>query len=680
MAAYFASTVRSFLQSNTDSVVGVLAQANSLAGFSILEADQIDAWRDELRALRAALEETCSKLPSTESWGVLLEYPIPRRGKRIDCVILARDVVLVLEFKRTIADQLADAITQIEDYVLDLTDFHQPTHGRKVVPIIVAVEKATSGARDLSEAEGIMCADPHTLSAALLKAFSCSTNPANSAIDLDVWNCGVYQPVPSILEAAIALYSGMSVREITHSHAGVHNLTQTADVVMRVVNDARQNHQKVICFVTGVPGAGKTLAGLNVVHCDQMRAEGQTAPAFLSGNGPLIEILREALALDSANRSMKTKKVARREVRTFIQNVHHFVEDNLDRPDLQPPYEHLVVFDEAQRAWSAEKNAKAYRERNSSWHVSEPEMILRIMDRHPDWAAIVSLIGGGQEIHDGEAGLGEWGRALAGYQHWHIFASPEAIRGGDSVAGSVLFSRENSRTVQCDPLLHLAISVRAKRAETMALWVNRVLAGNNEDARRLAAEFDSFPIFISRDLDLTRNWLKTKARGTRRCGLVASSGAARLRAFGLETSQAIREAYSYPHWFLYPAEDVRSSYQLETVATEFEIQGLELDYVGLCWGGDLTWRPEQRTWDCAEFRGNAWRSVRDEIRRSRIYNRYRVLLTRARSGLIIWVPRGDSTDTTRDVHQMDDTAEYLLSCGAKTFNVSLQTEAASAST
>jgi schlafen family protein len=677
MPAYFASTVKDFLHSDTDSVVGVLAQANSLAGFSSLEADQIDAWRDELQVLQAALKEAWSKLPSAEKWGVLLEYPIPRRGKRIDCVILAKDVVLVLEFKRTISE-LADAVTQIEDYILDLADFHQPTHRRTVVPIVVAVNDSNSDAHEFWDGDDVIFADRHTLTEALLQAFGRNTNPSSSELDLKGWNHGVYRPVPSILDAAIALYSGMSVREITHSHAGLHNLTQTAELVMRVVNEARRNQQKVICFVTGVPGAGKTLAGLNVVHCDQMRSEGQTAPAFLSGNGPLIEILREALALDCAERTTKTKKEARREVRTFIQNVHHFVEDNLDRPDSQRSFEHLIVFDEAQRAWSAEKNAKTYRERNSSWHVSEPEMILRIMDRHADWAAIVALIGGGQEIHDGEAGLAEWGRALAGYEHWKVFASPEAINGGDSVAGSVLFSRENSRTVQCDPLLHLAISVRAKRAETMALWVNRVLAGNNKEARRLAAQFDSFPIFVSRDLDLTRNWLKKQARGTRRCGLVASSGAARLRAFGLETSQAIREAYSYPHWFLYPAQDVRSSYQLETVATEFEIQGLELDYVGLCWGGDLTWRPEQQTWDCVEFRGKAWVAVRNEIRRSRIYNRYRVLLTRARSGLIIWVPRGDSSDATRDVQQMDETAEYLLSCGVKTLNVSLQSEAATA--
>lgn len=678
MASYFASTVRSFLQSNTDAIVGVLAQANALAGFSTLEADQIDAWRDEVVVLRRALEEVCSKLPSAESWGVLLEYPIPRRSKRIDCVILARDLVMVLEFKRTVSDQAADAISQLEDYILDLADFHQPSHGRAIVPIMVAVENA-SGLRDAFDGSNISWADRHALSAALLRAFAGNTNPSSSELDLDTWNNGLYQPVPSILEAAIALYSGMSVREITHSHAGLHNLTQTAETVMRIVNDARRNHQKVICFITGVPGAGKTLAGLNVVHCDQMRADGQTAPAFLSGNGPLIEILREALALDCASRTKKTRKEARREVRTFIQNVHHFVDDNLDRPDSQPPYEHLIVFDEAQRAWSAEKNAKAYRERNRSWHISEPEMILRIMDRYTDWAAIVALIGGGQEIHDGEAGLAEWGRALAGYEHWHIFASPEAINGGDSVAGSVLFSAENSRKVHCDPMLHLAISVRAKRAETIATWVNRVLAGDNVEARRLAAEFDSFPIFVTRDLALTRSWLRKQARGTRRCGLVASSGAVRLRAFGLETSKAFRDAYSYPHWFLYPPTDVRSSYQLETVATEFEIQGLELDYVGLCWGGDLTWRPEPRAWGCAEFRGDNWVAVKNEIRRSRIYNRYRVLLTRARSGLVIWVPPGDSSDVTRDVHQMDDTAEYLLSCGATWLNTNIQNRAARAS-
>lgn len=294
-------------------------------------------------------------------------------------------------------------------------------------------------------------------------------------------------------------------------------------------------------------------------------------------------------------------------------------------------------------------------------------MVLRIMDRHPDWAVVVALVGGGQEIHHGEAGLAEWGKALArGFGHWRVLASPEALERGESVAGSVLFN-ENSATVPItrEPLLHLQTCVRAHRAESLANWVNRMLIGDLRRAAEIAKTFDQFPIAITRDLDRTKTWLQENTRGTRRCGLVASSGAVRLRAFGIETSQAIREAYSYPLWFLSSRGDVRSSYQLETVATEFEIQGLELDNVGLCWGGDLTWDLESKSWLVSYFSGKRWIAIKSShYRYVQTFNKYRVLLTRGRQGLIIWTPRGDPNDATRNVAAMDQTTSYLLDCGA----------------
>jgi hypothetical protein len=293
-------------------------------------------------------------------------------------------------------------------------------------------------------------------------------------------------------------------------------------------------------------------------------------------------------------------------------------------------------------------------------------MVLRIMDRHSDWAVIIALVGGGQEIHHGEAGLSEWGRALhRNYRHWRVIVSPDALNGGESVAGTTLFSEDydNLDVIQ-DRRLHLNTCVRSYRAEQLSSWVNRTLAGDSVGAAELARTFDSFPILLTRDLPRARTWLKQNTRGTRRCGLVASSGAARLRAHGIETSKAFRDSYSYPAWFLAPRGDVRSSHQLETVATEFEIQGLELDHVGLCWGGDFTWDASNRAWKPAEFKGTRWVTAGAARRIEHTRNKYRVLLTRAREGIVIWVPEGDSRDPTRSVSVMDETAEYLFRCGA----------------
>jgi hypothetical protein len=434
------------------------------------------------------------------------------------------------------------------------------------------------------------------------------------------------------------------------------------DFLLEAVRCGQSRREKTICFITGIPGAGKTLAGLNLVHNRKIHGNGRPASVFMSGNGPLVKTLREALARDFANRKKTTLGAARKEVKTFIQNVHEFVTFYLKHED-QNPYEHAIVFDEAQRAWNAAKNRKKFKDKSPAWHISEPEMILGVMDRHPEWAFIIALVGGGQEIHDGEAGLSEWGRALAKYPRWRVLASPEALRGGESVGGAALFEHSSRRNdVVQEPALHLNVCVRAHQATDLAAWVNCVLKGDEAAAKKLSDGFEEFPITLCRDLQQTREWLSKHTRGERRCGLIASSGATRLRADGIETSASFRGAYMYPRWFLDSRDDVRSSYQLEVVATEFEIQGLELDIAGLCWGGDFIWDKPSRKWRALQFTGNKWRAVKG-IKAVQIHNKYRVLMTRAREGLVIWVPEGDSSDLTRDVGVMNDTAEYLMRCG-----------------
>jgi hypothetical protein len=455
----------------------------------------------------------------------------------------------------------------------------------------------------------------------------------------------------------------MSVREIARSHAGGENLTGVTDFLLESIRRAQAERQKVIFFVTGIPGAGKTLAGLNLVHNRETHGDGRSAPVFMSGNGPLIKVLQEALARDFAKRTKANLGIARARVKTFVQNVHSFVQFHLDDPPDNTAYENAIIFDEAQRAWSADKNRKEYKDK-PIWHIAEPEMLLKIMDRHRDWACVVALVGGGQEIHEGEAGLSEWGMTLVKYPHWRVVASKEALEGGTGLDGSSLFvglSPQNEIVEQS--ALHLKICLRSHQATHLADWVNCVLRGDEGEAIKLSAGFDQFPIVLCREISQARKWLSKHTRGERRCGFIASSGAARLRAYGLEPSISFRRAYPYFRWFLDSREDVRSSFQLEVVATEFEIQGLELDIAGLCWGGDFVWDSRSHRWQCLQFTGKKWRAVEGN-KKVQIHNKYRVLLTRAREGLVIYVPHGDVTDATRNVGAMNDTAEYLVRCGA----------------
>lgn len=664
MPAYYARHVGEFLSESDTSILGMLAQANAEAKFLQLESSAIEAWRSQFEILRRTLWSITESLPASTDWGLLLEFPIPRRQRRIDLVLLARDVVFVVEFKTAKPDKTA--FRQVEDYALDLADFHAPCRTAVLVPIVVAPGASTEGElslRDHSLVKGVIACAPGDLADILERNFALYSSGNSSPIELNSWDSGVYRPVPSIIEAAMAIFSGMEVREIAHAHADAHNLTSTVDAIFGAVEKAKHDGRKSICFVTGVPGSGKTLAGLRAVHDSRIKERLNTDPNFLSGNGPLVKILREALIRDFVSRKQQTKYRARREVETLIQNIHVFAKYYWAESPTIEPHENIIVFDEAQRAWSAKKNKKKF-----GRDISEPSMILTIMDRHPNWAVVVALVGGGQEIHDGEAGLAEWGRTLsADFRHWRIHASPEALEGGPSVAGSKLF--EGCTTLGLEilptPVLHLKISTRSYRAVAITEWSNELLRGNIGGAEKALAGVEDFPVVVTRDLAKAKDWLGSQTRGMARCGLVASSGAARLRAYGFETSTGFHRDYPYEYWFLNGPEDVRSSFQLEVVATEFEIQGLELDWVGLCWGGDLEWDIPSRAWNARRFVGTNWKSIRNHVNRDYLLNSYRVLLTRARQGMVIWVPGGNDSDPTLDRGGLDDTADILLESGLK---------------
>jgi hypothetical protein len=659
MAAFYRATLAEFLADTPTEIIGSLSSAYQ---HNELQKRQIKAWEREIAVLKSTCADLVNCAPTAKKWSLLLEYPIPRRHKRLDAVLLADDVVLCLEFKTEDKAHSLQAQRQVEDYALDMRDFHEMSRDRRLVPVVV-VPKAPaienfSRTPSTDSVCPVLLTNANDLSKVILTAFETDHRSECQPITAEAWDNSAYRPVPTIIEAAETLYAGHNVRDVAHSHAGAVNLTTTSDRLVEIIQQAQVRREKVICFVTGVPGAGKTLAGLNVVHNPALRREGRPAGVFLSGNGPLVKIVSAAIARDHKRRLKE--RGGDRTVGTFIQNVHVFVREGLDKPD-KPPIEKVVVFDEAQRAWNSDQNRK-----KNGLDASEPETMLAIMDRHNDWAVLVALVGGGQEIHNGEAGLAEWGQTLREkFPRWKVVVSPRALLSDPSLAGHLLFRDGNpgSLTVETEPALHLEVCLRSFRARKMTEWVDAALAGDATKAAAIIPELRSFPIALTRSLDTARAWLRQHARGQQRCGLVASSGGLRLRADGLELSSGFRQGNRdiYVHWFLAQPPDVRSSNQLEVAASEFECQGLELDWTGICWGGDFTC--VGGGWLFRNFSGTRWGNVKPGVDRDYLLNTYRVLLTRARRGLVIWIPSGNATDETRLPALFDSTADYLQQCG-----------------
>lgn len=663
MPAYYRATLSEFLSDDPKRVLGVLTAASGDSGFAELKHRQTKAWQRQIEMLRTTSDSLLAEDDARGRWTLLLEYPIPRRRGRVDAVLLANNIIFCIEFKTEDKQHSRQTEQQVEDYALDLRDFHERSRGHCIVPVAVAAKAPSEAASNTpkdwpNSVRPVSRVNAFDLASLLSSAFKRESVTGGSPMDGEAWDFSPYRPVPNIVEAAEALFAGHNVREITH--AGATNLSLTSDKLIEIIQRAQRDRLKVACFVTGVPGAGKTLAGLNIVHNPALRQEGRPPAVFLSGNGPLVRIVSAAIARDFKRRTRADG--GERTASTFIQNVHGFVRHAMEKRE-RPPVENVVIFDEAQRAWDAAQNA-----RKTGQEVSEPEIMLSIMDRHLDWAVVVALVGGGQEIHNGEAGLAEWGRTLRDkFSHWHVAVSPNALTGDTSVAGHRLFEAGNNGALSILPesSLHLDVCLRSFRAKKVSEWVEAMLAGDAERAASLIAEAREFPITVSRSLETARGWLRERTRGLRRCGLVASSGALRLRPHGLELSSGFRQGNRdlYVHWFLAQPSDVRSSNQLEVAASEFECQGLELDWVSVCWGGDFTFGHPASGWSFRRFIGNRWCEVAKEIDRRYLLNTYRVLLTRAREGLVIWVPRGDASDTTRPSTWFDATAEHLKRCG-----------------
>jgi len=652
--AFYSDTITNFLNASIEEILGRISLGNDFS----LEQNQKNAWLEEINILKRVLIGYKGK--------IYFEYSIPRIGERIDVLLIINQTIFVLEFKIGEKKHTSYSIDQVTDYALDLKNFHETSHNKFIAPILIATEaKDTLSLLDITPQEDKLLL-PIKTNAKLLNVVIEKVLQYIDGDEIDIikWELGRYQPTPTIVEAAMALYNNHSVENITRNDALAINLSETSDAISKIIRLSKNRSRKSICFVTGVPGAGKTLVGLNIAtkHIDKTN---DLYGVFLSGNGPLVAILREALTRDKVYRERMlgnriTKGEVFSEVKMFIQNVHNFRDEYIS--DKRAPIEHVALFDEAQRAWNKKhsSNFMRRRRRDLNFNLSEPEFLISCLDRHNDWAVIVCLVGGGQEIHTGEAGISEWIYSLERkFNEWDVYISPK-LTDSEYNAGNVLEKLRLRKNVVYKDALHLAVSMRSFRAESVSLLVKQVLDLNIDEARKTLNKINQkYPIVITREIKKAKQWLKMKARGSERYGIVVSSQAERLKP----QCVFVKSPMNPIHWFLNGKDDVRSSYYLEDVATEFHIQGLELDWVCVTWDADF--RYVENDWQHWSFRGNRWQKIKKPERQNYLKNAYRVLLTRARQGIVIVVPRGNVEDHTRPPSFYDSTYKYLQEVGFK---------------
>jgi hypothetical protein len=649
--SYYSNSIQGFLEDTVESIMGQLSMNHTNR---TLEDQQRNAWRTQIDILQLQLKGFQGK--------IYFEFSIPRMGKRVDNIIILDDIAFIIEFKVGADNYASHAVDQAIDYALDLRNFHEGSHHIKLVPLLVATEAPPKASTKTAVFNFSTAATANqTNLATTLRSFPINSN---NRIITDDWERSAYKPTPTIIEAAQALYQGHEVEEISRSDADAINLSQTSECINNIIERSKKLNRKSICFVTGVPGAGKTLAGLSIANGRMNPDEDQHA-VFLSGNGPLVDVLREALTRDEVRISKAkgepiTKREAATNTKAFIQNIHHFRDDNLRSE--APPVERVVVFDEAQRAWNKHQTSSFMKRKRDypDFNMSEPEFLISVMNKHQDWCTIICLIGGGQEINTGEAGLEEWIISLKESEHftnWDIHYANTISRNDNYIkSGDLRNWLSKNGTNELD--LHLSVSLRSFRSEKLSAFIHDLLELEYESARSLFSEIQAlYPIVLTRNLERAKNWLKSKRTGSERIGLISSSGARRLRPLNLDVKNEISAA----NWFLNDSNDIRSSSFLEEVATEFDIQGLEIDWACLAWGANF--HLTDNSWKHQNFKGSKWQNINLEIDKSYLKNTYRVLLTRARQGMVIFIPEGSDTDHTRPHEFYDETYHYLKYIG-----------------
>jgi DUF2075 family protein len=652
---YYSDNISDFLQKLPETIIGEISVNGRLGHINT----ELYAWEFQVKLLKEVLQNHEGHL--------FFEFSIPRMGKRVDCLLIIKNIVFVIEFKVGEKEFTNQNIEQVWDYALDLKNFHKPSHSLLLVPILVATQAKVKKIEIITSSHNDNLVNPLKTNAEslgntindILLFFEEGDN-----VNVNEYIGGSYSPTPTIVEAAIKLYNNHNVEEITRNDAEAINLSITTNYISETIEYAKRNSKKIICFVTGVPGAGKTLVGLKVATEHLDKEKGNTS-VFLSGNKPLVDILQEALTRDRViqeklNGNKITKKQARESVKAFIQIIHHYRDEYLRDP--KAPYDHVAIFDEAQRAWTKEQTVKFMQQKKgiADFQYSEPEFLISCLNRHKDWAVVICLVGGGQEINTGEAGISEWLAAIQNrFTDWETRISPNLFD-SEYAAQNAIENLKNISDVVFNDSLHLAVSMRSYRAEYLSKLIKEILDINEKSKDTLNQLQDKYPIVLTRDIEKAKKWLREKARGSERYGIVVSSQAYRLKPLAIDVKTQI----NHVNWFLDGKDDIRSSYFLEDVATEFQVQGLELDWSCVTWDGDLRFTKEG--WKTFSFVGTKWQHIHKDERKKYLINAYRVLLTRARQGMIIVIPEGNKEDHTRQPEFYNSTFNYLKDIGFKT--------------
>ena len=652
--SYYSNKISEFIKDDINKILGKLARHHNHA----LEDLQKNAWIKQIELLKQIFLDY-------KNGYIFFEFSIPRMGKRVDNIIIINDSIFVVEFKVGSTTYDNNALEQVLDYSQDLRNFHEGSHLQKLFPILISTE-ATYIENKIEPLQDKLYKPLFANKNSFLNTIrECMKFEKSHDICPVTWEKSIYKPTPTIIEAAQALYKGHNVQEISRSDSGAINLSITTNKINKIIANSKKINRKSICFITGVPGAGKTLAGLNIAN-ERMNIDKNEHAVFLSGNGPLVDVLREALTRDEVNNAKEqnrklSKKDAAIKTHAFIQNIHHFRDDSLINH--KSPVEKVVVFDEAQRAWNQEQTSSFMKRKKGqdNFESSEPRFLIDVMNRHKDWCTIICLIGGGQEINTGEAGLEEWINSLKNhFNDWNIYLSNLIIEDKNYLTDNNLkkWLKENSNI---DKNLHLSVSIRSFRSEKLSNFVHSILDIELIQAKKIYTDYlkNDYPIYVTRDFNKAKKWLKSKSIGTERSGVIASSGAYRLRPFGIN----IKNQINAPIWFLNKKDDIRSSYFNEEVATEFDIQGLELDWTCVCWDADFYFHNNK--WIFRKFKGTKWQNINKDIIKNYLLNAYRVLLTRARQGMIIFIPNGSIDDKTRLPEYYDETFLYLKKIGIK---------------
>lgn len=685
--SYYRNSVREFLADSCDKILKDLS-------FSLTEKfdannETLKSWESQVSALQSELDKIVAKNPSAGNWRIILEYEIPVIGKRIDAVVLADNVIFVVEYKDGDSCTGTSALQQAQDYALKLHDFHSESRKKVIIPLALGNFHHVDVCLDSAPGAGGVC-NIKSFAQQILRCISKWSDGACNH-DLEKWDRdAIFHPIPTVFDAACLSISGQNVEELKHAKASATNLTDTQNVIISEIIDAKKRGVKKLIVITGVPGAGKTLAGINaVVAVKKVLEKDNEQSVFLSGNLPLVRVLTEALKRDAKRRGESASKNE-----ALINNMHRFIESSYNSK--AAPAAQFIVFDEAQRAWDKKKNAR------NGYETDEASMIMESMALHKDWAVLLALVGNGQEIHSGEAGLCSWGDAILQHPSWEVVTSPVALNGDDTESNIANENKDNllfrghtpgSIKVTTQQFLHLGDPLRSYEFELSSMWVELVLKGDMTGASKLLAPTDGrakleLPVFITRDLDKCRTWLREEfISKNRRAGFIASSGAIRLRSDGIEppTKDFIQAFQKYERWFLdshldeYEGDELikagshYSSNKLEVAMSEFEMQGLEIDVACLLWGGDLVFLDGK--WIPRNFSdtSSTWKPIKESKKgeeggnnlRKRKISKYRVLMTRYRYRMVIYVPPGKTNDSSMNSAEFDSTYEFLVGAGAR---------------